>query len=68
MNAATQAVLVMALIAVPLLFMFFGGGAMTGGVTNAGMPASDGMREIGWTWIPVFLPIGLGILSGWFIF
>jgi hypothetical protein len=49
MNAATQAVLVMALIEVTVLFMFFGGGAMTTGVTSGGMPASDGMREMGWT-------------------
>jgi hypothetical protein len=29
--------------------MFFGGGAMTAGVTSGGMPANDGMLEIGWT-------------------
>lgn len=66
MNAATQAVLVMALIAVATLFMFFGGGAMTAGFT--GMPGSDGMHGIGWMWVPVFIPFGLGILSDRFIF
>jgi hypothetical protein len=66
MNAATKVALVMALIAVVTLFMFFGGGVMTGGFT--GMPGSDGMRRIGWMWIPIFLPFGLGILLGWFIF
>ena len=45
-------------IAVATLFMFFGGG----------MLASDGMRGISWMWIPIFLPLGLGILFGWFIF
>lgn len=69
MNAAIKAALViMALIAVVALLMFFGGGAMTGGVLGGGMPGSTGMHGIGWMWIPIFLPFGLGILFGWFIF
>lgn len=68
MNAATKAALVMVFIAVAVLFTFFSGGAMTGGVTSSGMPGSDGMRGIGWMWIPIFLPFGLGVLMGWFIF
>jgi len=68
MNPAFKAGLVMAFIAVVALFMFFGGGAMTGGIHSGGTPGSDGMRGIGWMWIPVFLPFGLGILFGWLIF
>ncbi len=68
MNAAIKAALVMVFIAVVALFMIFGGGAMTGGVPGGGMPGSDGMRGISWMWIPIFLPFGLGILFGWFIF
>jgi len=67
-NTAIKAALVMVFIAVVALFMFFGGGAMTGGIPGGGMPGSDGMRGIGWMGIPVFLPFGLGILLGWLIF
>ncbi|MDO8704564.1 MAG: hypothetical protein Q7J84_06385 [Sulfuricaulis sp.] len=67
MNAATKAALVMVFIAVVALFIFLGDGAMTGRVPSGGMPGSDGMRAIGWMWIPIFLPIGLGILFGRFI-
>lgn len=47
MNLVIKADLVMAFIAVVALFMFFGGGAMTGGVPSGGTPRSDGMRGIG---------------------
>ena len=60
--------LVIAFGVVVVLFMLFGGGAMTGGIMNGGMNGSGWMIERNWMWTPAFLALGLGIVLGWVIF
>lgn len=45
MNTKTNTPLVIAFVAVVVLFLVFGGGAMTGGMMNGGMHGSGGMGE-----------------------
>ncbi|HEX5692198.1 MAG TPA: hypothetical protein VFX76_19415 [Roseiflexaceae bacterium] len=68
MNAANKTALVGALIVVVVLFLLFGGGAMTGATMGGGMMGNGWMGGISWMWIPTLLTLGLGILLGWIIF
>jgi len=63
MNATNKTALVIAFVIVVVLFLLFGGGAMTGGTMSGGM-----MGGISWMWIPTLLTLGIGILLGWAIF
>ena len=56
--------LVIAFGVVVVLFMLFGGGAMTGGMMNGGMNGSGWMAERSWMWTPALLALSLG----WVIF
>jgi hypothetical protein len=52
-----------------VLFLLFGGSAMTGGTLTGGMMGSGRMMGgISWMWIPTLLTLGIGILLGWAIF
>ena len=68
MNTTTNTPLVIAFVAVVVLFLLFGGGAMTGGMMNGGMQGSGWMGERSWMWTPSLLALGLGIVLGWVIF
>ena len=73
MNTANKTALVSALVVVVVLFLLFGGGAMTGatmggGMMGNGMMGNGMMGGISWMWIPTFLTLGLGVLLGWVIF
>jgi len=59
-NAAVKAVFVAALV---LIFVACG-------TISYGVPAGQilGVRNIGWMWIPFFVPFGFGILFTWLIF
>jgi hypothetical protein len=69
MNATNKTALVIAFVVVVVLFLLFGGGAMTGGAAlTGGMMRSGTMGGISWMWIPTLLTLGIGILLGWAIF
>lgn len=68
MNATNKTVLVIAFIVVVVLFLLFGGGAMTGATLSGGMMGSGRMGGISWMWIPTLITLGIGILLGWAIF
>jgi hypothetical protein len=68
MNATNKTALVIAFVIVVVLFLLFGGGAMTGGTMSGGMMGSGMMGGISWMWIPTLLTLGIGILLGWAIF
>jgi hypothetical protein len=69
MNATNKTVLVIALVVVVVLFLLFGGSAMTAGTLTGGMMGSGRMMGgISWMWIPTLLTLGVGILLGWAIF
>jgi len=64
--------LVIAFSIVVVLFLFFGGWGMTGGIMNGGM--HGGMNENGWMggrnwmWYPTIITLVLGVVLGWAIF
>ena len=65
MNATNERALVTAFVVVVVLFLLFGGGAMTGATMGGGMMGSGMMGGISWMWIPTLLTLGIGILLGW---
>ena len=68
MNGTDKTGLVVAFIVVVVLFLLFGGGAMTGATMSGGMMGSGMMGGISWMWVPTLLTLGIGILLGWAIF
>ncbi len=81
MDDKNKIFLVVAFVAVLVLFFLFGGGMMGGwngggmmggsgsGGGNPGGGASGGwmMGGINWMWFPTILFLGLGVLFGWMI-
>ncbi len=76
MNTKTNTPLVIAFVVVIVLFLIFGGGAMTGGMMNGGMNeemneemnGNGWMGERSWMWFPALITLGLGVVLGWIIF
>jgi len=68
MNDSSKLPLVIAFVVVVVLFLIFGGGAMTGSMMNGGMMGHGRVGGVSWMWIPTLLTLGLGILLGWIIF
>jgi preprotein translocase subunit SecG len=68
MNTTTNTPLLIAFVIVVVLFLGFGGGAMTGGMMNGGMNGGGWMGERGWMWTPAIVTLGLGVVLGWLIF
>jgi len=68
MNGTNRTTLVIAFVIVIVLFLLFGGGAMTGAMMSGGMMGSGRMGGISWMWIPTLLTLSLGVLLGWAIF
>jgi hypothetical protein len=68
MKSTTNSPLVIAFSVVVVLFLLFGGGAMTGGMMKNGMSGNGWMAERSWMWTPAFFALGLGIVLGWVIF
>jgi hypothetical protein len=67
MNETSKAPLVIALVVVAVLFLIFGGWAMTG--MGGGMMRHGWINGgFSWLWIPTLLTLGLGVLLGWLIF
>ena len=67
MNTKNHTVLVSMLAIVVVLFLIFGGGAITDPVMSRGMMENGVMGGISWMWIPTLLTLGLGALLGWAI-
>ena len=68
MNESSKTPLVIAFVVVVVLFLIFGGGAMTGSMMGGGMMGRGWMGGVNWMWIPTLLTLGLGVLLGWVIF
>ena len=64
MTESNKTPLVIAFVAVVVLFLVFGGGTMM----NGGMMGQRWTGGFGWMWIPTLLMLGFGILLGWVIF
>ena len=78
MNESRRIPLVIAFVVVVVLFLIFGGGAMTG-MMGSGMMGHGGIGGyrmgqgwinggFSWMWIPTVLTLGFGVLLGWVIF
>lgn len=78
MSESHKTPLIIGLVVVVVLFLFFGGGAMTGSMIGGGMMGQGGIGgyQMGhgwisggfsWMWIPTLLTLGDGILLGWMI-
>ena len=69
MNESNRTGLIIAFVVVVVLFLVFGGGAMSGsfmgGGTGRGMMGRGWMGGFSWVWIPTVLTLGLGIFWGW---
>ena len=73
MNESNKTGLIIAFVVVVVLFLVFGGGAMSGsfmgrGGTGGGMMGRGWMGGFSWVWIPTVLTLGLGVFLGWLIF
>jgi hypothetical protein len=72
MTESSKKPLVIAFVAVVVLFLIFGGGALTGSMTGSnmsgGMMGHGWMGGYSWMWIPTLLTLGLGVTLGWVIF
>lgn len=76
MNTKNNTPLVIAFVVVVVLFLLFGGGAMTGGMMNGnmnggmhnGLNENDWMSNRSWMWFPALITLVLGVVLGWAIF
>lgn len=72
MNTKSNRSLIIAFVVVIVLFLLFGGGAMTSGMMNSGMHTglneNGWMSNRGWMWFPTLITLGIGIIIGWVIF
>lgn len=68
MNESNRTPLIIAFVAVVVLFLVFGYGSMGGSMMNGGMMGQGWSGGFGWMWIPTLLTLGFGILLGWLIF
>jgi hypothetical protein len=62
MNSSSNTALVIALVAVALLLLLFGGGMATGTMLSGGMMGSGSMGGISWMWLPTLLVVALGVV------
>jgi hypothetical protein len=79
MSESSRTPLVIAFVVVVVLFLIFGGGAMTGSMIGGGMmgQAGTGGYRMGqgwvnggfsWMWLPTIATLVLGVALGWAIF
>ena len=73
MNIASKTPLVIAFVVVVVLFLTFGGWAMTGmggGMIGQGYRMGHGwiIGGFSWLWIPTLAALAIGVLLGWVIF
>ena len=70
MNGSNRTLLVIAFVVVVLLFLFFGGNAMTGSNFMGGMMRgwNMGQNSGGWAWLPAVVMLAIGVALGWILF
>ena len=68
MNESSNTPLIIAFFLVVVLFLIFGGGAMTGSMMTGGMMGHGSIGGFSWMWIPALITLGLGVLLGSVIF
>ena len=73
MNESNKSGLIIAFVVVVVLFLVFGGGAMSGSFMGGGMMGGGrtGQGSIGgfsWMWFPTLITLGVGVFLGWAIF
>ena len=73
MNITSKTPLIIALVVVVVLFLIFGGWAMTGmggGMMGQGYRMGHAWINGGfsWLWIPTLLTLAIGVLLGWIVF
>jgi len=79
MNESSKTPLIIAFVVVVVLFLIFGGGAMTGSMIGGGMMGQGGIGGyrmgqgwinggFSWMWIPTLLALCFGVLLGWAVF
>ena len=61
MDITSKTALFIALAAVALLLLLFGGGMATGTMMSGGMIGSGSMGGISWMWLPTLLVVVLGV-------
>ena len=62
MNESSRTPRLIAFVVVVVLFLIFGGGAMTGSMMSGGMMGSGSMGGISWMWLPTLLVVALGVV------
>ena len=62
MNATSNTALVIAIVAIALLLLLFGGGMATGTIMSGGMMGSGSMGGISWMWLPTLLVVVPGVV------
>ena len=78
MNESNKTPLIIAFVVIVALFLFFGGGAITGSMIGGGMMGLGGTGGyrmghgwinggFSWMWIPTLLTLALGVVLGWAI-
>lgn len=72
MNESNKSGLIIAFVVVVVLFLVFGGGAMSGSFMGSGMMGGGTIGDgrvggFGWMWIPTVITLGVGVLLGWVI-
>ncbi len=72
MNESNKTGLIIAFVVVVILFLMFGGGAMSGsfmgGGTGGGMMGRGWMGGFSWMWFPTLITLGVGVFLGWILF
>lgn len=73
MNESNKTGMTIAFVVVVVLFLVFGGGAMSGSFMGGGMMGGGTIGDgrvggFGWMWIPTVITLGVGVLLGWVIF
>lgn len=68
MSESNSTAMVTAFIAVVVLLLIFGGGAMSGTMMSGGMMGHGTIGGHSWMWVPTLITLGLGVLLGSLIF
>ena len=73
MNESNKTGVIIAFVVVVVLFLVFGGGAMSGSfmggrMMGGGTTGRGGMGGYSWMWIPTLITLGIGVFLGWLIF
>ncbi|MHB1687998.1 MAG: hypothetical protein ACYCVH_11560 [Ignavibacteriaceae bacterium] len=68
MNTINKTSIIIAFTIAVVLFILFGGGAITGTMTNNEIIGNGMSAGVYWMWIPAMFTLGVVSLLGWVIF